>query len=62
MPYMMMDYLPTILFFAFIAMMFLFLAAGVVYAVLYFRDVDRNPDKYRPCANKLPCGDRVPVK
>ena len=62
MPYMMMDYLPTILFIAFVATMILLLAAGVAFAVWHFRDIHRNPDKYRPCADTLPCGDRIPTK
>lgn len=62
MPYMMMDSLPTILVLAFVAGMFLLLAGGLAYCVAHFREINRNPTKYRPCPDTLPCGDRVPVK
>ncbi len=60
--YMMMDYVPTISFFVFVAVIFLILTAGFAYTVSHFRHIGRNPDKHRPCADTLPCGDRALTK
>lgn len=62
MPYIMMNSQLTFLFLALVAGMSLFLAGYLTYVVVYFRDVDRNPDKHRPCSDTFPCGDRARVK
>lgn len=58
----MMSNLPVIFFLVIAAVAFLSIVSGLTYTVFYFRDINRNPDKYRQCADTLPCGDRVPTR
>lgn len=52
MPYMMMDLLRFVPYLLFFAAVFTVLGAGVTHAVLFFRNVNKHPEKYRPLSFK----------
>ena len=58
--YQMMSSIPTYLIVAVLIGAFLLLVGGVSFVLLEFRRMNRNPEKYVPCPDTLPCLDRDP--